>query len=80
MDKAGREIPREYREIVNYQVEHLGWRYDASGKGHATLYPADKTQRPITVPGTPGDRRSLPNFIAQVRRAGGIWPPTGREA
>jgi hypothetical protein len=69
-DRPGREIPKEYRQIVAALIDQ-GWRYDASGKGHPKLYPADRTQQAIAVPGTPGDRRSMLNFRAQVRRAGG---------
>lgn len=74
-DRAGKEAPKEYREVVNHQVDKLGWRYRVIGKGHPHLYPADPSRRPIGVPTTPGDHRSLKNFIAQVRRAGGEWPP-----
>lgn len=76
MDLPGREIPKEYREIVTALVEHQGWRYNASGQGHPKLNPPDRTNPMMTVPTTPGDRRSLRNFIAQVRRAGGQWPLT----
>lgn len=74
-DQPGREIPKEYREIVLHQITVHGWRYDNSGKGHPVLIPADITQRKIAVPTTPGDRRSLMNFTSQVRRSGGTWPP-----
>lgn len=70
-DRPGREIPKSYREIVAALIDQ-GWRYDASGKGHPKLYPADRSQHMIAVPTTPGDQRSLKNFRAQVRRAGGI--------
>lgn len=71
-DRPGREIPKEYRAIIERLVDDQGWRYDASGKGHPKLYPADPTQPQISVPTTPGDRRSLNNFRASVRRAGGM--------
>ncbi|WP_166345207.1 hypothetical protein [Phytoactinopolyspora limicola] len=76
--RPGREIPKEYRIVAQHQVDTFGWRYDASGKGHPRLYPADITKSPITIAGTPGDQRGLRNFIAQVRRAGGEWPPGRR--
>ena len=53
------------------QVLAQGWTIRSGGK-HWILYPADRTQRPITVPGTPGDFRSVKNFRSQLRRAGGI--------
>lgn len=74
-DQPGREIPKEYREIVQFQISTFGWRYDTSGKGHPVLIPADITMRKIAVPTTPGDRRGLLNFISLVRRSGGTWPP-----
>jgi hypothetical protein len=72
----GRELPKEYREIAVDLVRNQGWRY-RYGKGHPTLYPADKTQVPLIVPTTPSDNRSFKNFVADVRRRGGIWPPKG---
>lgn len=71
--RAGNEVPKEYRVIVNELVDNQGWRYDNSGKGHPKLF-APSGARVIPVPTTPGDQRSLLNFTAQVRRAGGIWP------
>jgi hypothetical protein len=79
MSKPGKEIPKEYREIVAYQIERLGWRYDPKGKGHPVLYPADKAHGAIRMAQTPSDRRGIKNFVAVVRRAGGIWPPEGRQ-
>lgn len=58
-DRAGREIPKEHREIVAHLVDE-----------------SDKKAFP--VPTTPGDQRSLRKFAAQVRRAGGRWPPGRR--
>lgn len=79
-DRPGREIPKEYREIVLYQIEHHGWRYNSSRKGHPLLYPADRSKRPLAVSTTPGDRaHGLTNFINKVRNAGGTWPPEGRQ-
>ncbi len=77
-DRPGKELPKDFREVVSHQIDELGWRYDSSRKGHPMLYPADRTQRPIPVPTTPGDARSLRNFVGQVRRAGGEWPPHRR--
>jgi hypothetical protein len=73
--KPGNEIPKEYRVIVDELVSNQGWRYDNTGAGHPKLYPADPAMRVIPVPTTPGSQRSLKNFVGQVRRSGGIWPP-----
>lgn len=75
VERPGREIPKEYREIVNYQIDRHGWRYDATGKKHPVLYPADVAQPALRVPTTPSDQRALRNFRAGVRRCGGTWPP-----
>lgn len=77
-DRPGKEIPKEYREIVDHQISAYGWRYDPTGKGYPKLYPADRTKRPIAVPKTPSDRRGIKNFAAQIRQAGGEWPPGGK--
>jgi hypothetical protein len=79
--EPGNEIPKEYRAPVLYQVQHHGWRYDASGKGHPKLYPVRRGTWPIPVPTTPkgGRSRALANFIGQIRRSGGTWPPVGRD-
>ena len=70
-DRAGREVPREYRDLVNDLVDNQGWRYDNQRRGHPMVFPADKSAKAIPVPGTPGDNRSFKNWVAQVRRAGG---------
>jgi hypothetical protein len=61
--------------VVEHLIDTQGWRYDSSGKGHPVLLPADRAQSPLPVPTTPGDSRSFRNWIAQIRRRGGIWPP-----
>jgi hypothetical protein len=72
-ERPGRELPREYREIATDLVVQQGWRYRTGGR-HPKLYPADRSQPILTVPTTPSDQRSLRNFIADVRRRGGVWP------
>ncbi|MPY80644.1 MAG: hypothetical protein GEV04_19790 [Actinophytocola sp.] len=73
--RPGREIAKEYRDIVNYQIDHHGWRYDASGKGYPRLHPGDRAQPPISIPKTPSSRHSLAVFARKVRQRGGTWPP-----
>ncbi len=77
-DRPGKEIPKEYREVVAHQVDALGWRYDSSRKGHPMLFHADRSQSGRSVLTTPGDKRSFRNFVAWVRRASGEWPPERR--
>lgn len=73
--RPGRELPKEFRGIVSELVDKQGWRYDNGARrgGHPRLYPPDPAQPPLSVPTTAGDRRSLGNFVAQVRRLGGRW-------
>lgn len=79
-DRPGREIPKEYREVITELVSNQGWRYRyRKGGRHPMLYPADRSKSPMTVPTTPSEQRSFANFLAEVRRAGGIWPPQRRK-
>lgn len=75
-DTAGIPVPKDYREVARELVDNQGWRYDRNPKGkHPKLCPPDSTTRPIPVPTTPSTSpRALKNFVAQIRRAGGIWP------
>lgn len=78
-EKAGQEVPKEYRAVCNELVDNQGWRYDSKGK-YPHLFPADKSQTPVKVPKTPSaKKRSWENWIAEVRRKGGVWPPEGRK-
>jgi hypothetical protein len=43
-----------------------GWRFERGAK-HSKLYTPDGREM-ITVPGTPGDRRSVINFMLQIKR------------
>lgn len=70
-DRAGREIPKDYRAIINHLIDTQGWRYKVRKGGHPVLYPANRQHAPITMPGSPSDHRALDNFKAAVRRAGG---------
>lgn len=71
-DRPGREIPKEYREVVIDLIDDQGWRYSNRGKGYPKLYPADKNMAIITIARTPSDSaRGFKNFVGTVRRAGG---------
>jgi predicted RNA binding protein YcfA (HicA-like mRNA interferase family) len=75
MDQPGKELPKEFREVATELVANQGWRYSRQHGRHPVLYPADRTMAPVTVPTTPGDHRALRNWLSEVRRRGGIWPP-----
>ncbi len=75
-DRPGQQIPKEYREVVEHLITVQGWRYDKSGQRHPVLLPADRGKAQLRVPTTPTrDPRAFKNFVADVRRRGGVWPP-----
>ncbi len=48
-----------------------GWRVNKSRRNsHWKLTPPDADYPPVVLPSSPGDRRSLKNARAQLRRAG----------
>jgi hypothetical protein len=76
VESPGREIPKEYREVVISLLRTEGWRYDASGKRHPVLYPPDPEKPAVRIPTTPSrSPRAFQNWLAEVRRSGGHWPP-----
>jgi hypothetical protein len=75
-DRPGREIPKAYREVVTYLIDSGGWGYKKPrGGGYPKLLPADSAQAPIQVPKTPSSQRRYNNWLAEIRRKGGHWPP-----
>ena len=54
------------------------WRVERRSK-HYLFFPEDRTMPPIMVPTTPSSHRTLANTIARLRRAGLVWPATGRD-
>ena len=61
------------KEIVKLikELERQGWRVERGSK-HFIAYSPDTSVRPITIPGTPSDHRSLKNLRAELRRGGAI--------
>ncbi len=75
-DRPGREVPKEYREVIMYLIDSAGWTYKLPrGGGYPKLLPADSCQPPIKVPKTPSSQRTYSNWLAEIRRKGGHWPP-----
>jgi len=75
-DRPGREIPKDYRDVVTYLIDSEGWSYrKPRGDGYPRLLPADAAQPPIQVPKTPSSQRRYNNWLAEIRRKGGHWPP-----
>jgi hypothetical protein len=75
-DRPGREIPKDYRDVVKYLIDNEGWSYKKpQGAGYPKLLPADAACTPIKVPKTPSSQRTYSNWLAEIRRKGGHWPP-----
>jgi len=51
-----------------------GWRVEPTKGGHWSFLSPDKTQSPVVASGTPSDRRSMNNLLAQLKQRGFIWP------
>ena len=56
------EIDAKVKELV-----HDGWRVFRGGAHYRVVHPEGKYT--LTVPGTPGDHRTVQNWFAQYRRA-----------
>jgi hypothetical protein len=76
-DWPGQEVDKDHREVINYLIGNEGWRYELPrGGGYPKLIPADRSKSPIKVPKTGNTRgRAFSNWIADIRRKGGHWPP-----
>jgi hypothetical protein len=79
-DRPGPEVPKDYKKVIIHLIDNEGWAYrKPSGNGYPKLRPADPAQPPITVPKTPGSQRTYINWLAEIRRKGGHWPPAGKK-
>ena len=74
-DRPGQEIPKDYRKVVVHLIDNEAWTYRRATRWLSEAHPADPTHRPIRLPKTPSSPRTLENFVAEVRRKGGHWPP-----
>ena len=71
MDKGLREICEA--------ADEQGWRWQGSKGGHVIFFPPDKRFPPVVFAGTPSDHRSRKNAMAIMKRAGFMWPWSGRK-
>ena len=80
-EQPGDEIDKDHRDVINDLVSNQGWRYKkARGGGYPRLYPADSQQTPIKVPKTGHTKgRAFTNWVAEIRRKGGHWPPERKQ-
>lgn len=60
---------KDVRKLIRQAQTWQGWRVVETKAGWM-LYPPDKTLDPITVHGTPSDRRAWQNTLSRLRRAG----------
>ncbi len=78
--RPGQEVSKEHREVITYLIDSQGWAYKLPrGGGYPRLLPADPDQPPIRVPKTGHTKgHAFSNWLAEVRRKGGHWPPDRR--
>jgi hypothetical protein len=76
-DRPGPEVSKEHREVIVDLIDNQGWAYRLPpGRGYPMLYPADTTKSRIRVPKTGHSKgHAFGNWLAEVRRKGGQWPP-----
>lgn len=76
-DRPGGEVDKDHREVIIDLIDNQGWRYKKPhGRGYPKLIPADSAHAPIKVPKTGRTRgRAFSNWLAEIRRKGGHWPP-----
>lgn len=60
-------------------LDDQGWHIERKG-GKRMAYPPDRSKSPVLLPDTPGGGRWRQNLIAQLRRSGFVWPPTGKRS
>lgn len=67
------EWSRQLKDLVRV-AEAQGWRVERRSK-HYLFFPRDRANRPVVVPSTPSSHRTPANQLAELKRAGLIWPP-----
>lgn len=62
---------KDVRKLKRRLVQQ-GWevRRRTKNSKHEVAFPPDRSKPAVTIPGTPGDRRSYANLLAQLRRSG----------
>jgi hypothetical protein len=54
---------------IRKRARKQGWRVEKR-KEYWLFWPPDESEKPCRMPGTPSSQRSLPNFLACLRRKG----------
>lgn len=73
-DVKGRGTLDKDSQKVLDEAERQGFKYRTTKKGHAQVKDSDG-QVVAVLSGTASDVRSYRNGLADLRRAGFIWPP-----
>jgi hypothetical protein len=68
--RAGRELGRWERSVVNHLVDNHDWRYVPPKGRHAKLFPADPNAEMVVVGTTVSDHRARQNLLRDLRRNG----------
>jgi predicted RNA binding protein YcfA (HicA-like mRNA interferase family) len=63
----------DMKDIEKAALEQ-GWRVGRTSSGHPRFLHPDPRQGIVIGSGTPGDRKSINNLLAQLKRRGFIWP------
>jgi hypothetical protein len=75
---ASTKGPRVDLRDLEKAAKRQGWPVDQTKDGHPRFWPPDGVTPPAIFSGTPGDRRAIRNFLADLRRKGFRWPPEGK--
>lgn len=80
-DRPGDEVDKDHRKVIKELLDNQGWTYClAKGGGYPRLYPPDPSQRSIRVPKTGHTKGyAFDNWLGQIKKAGGHWPPPRRK-
>ena len=62
---------KDFRKVIR-EAERQGWRVEQTKGGHWRFYAPDGVNI-VHAAGTPSDRRSFDNTIAQLRKYGFEW-------
>lgn len=66
-----------YREIRRAALEQ-GFAVERTKKGERFV-PPDPSMKMVQAHATPSDRRALANLLAELRRAGLVWPSPAKK-
>lgn len=62
-------------DVIRKALIDQGWRIIPRKGGHDMALPPDRTKRGVPLPSTPSGPRWRDNLIADLRKAGFVWPP-----